>query len=310
MKFAPNRFAFALALFAGAAALIAPAARALPVSVDLTSLRAIQTYALNKTDDQAYLLVSGVANGKEFSDQLPKASTWKISPKAPVGTVKAPVTLWSGNLEDGEFALITVTLMQGTGMDAAKIQEYLDKKSAAEKTATERSKPKLAATDSDNLAAGTVKAQQGVIKDIKKTLSRDLKTDHFGGLFNVLVVNLGGKIVKRIDPVGLTFGEHYGTDAKTYSKIKNTRANVLIKDEATGEWSEQQVTPLNDDLDALRIKMLDTEIVKSADGKPAKNITDYVAEIQVKAEGKALKWELGDDHPGPTDLHVYWDFAK
>ena len=305
MKFAPRRI---LALLAGVIAL-APLARAVPVSVDMTGLYAIQSYALDKGDEQAYLLVTGVANGKEFSEQNPKDKTWTTGAKKRIGTLKEPVSLWKGDLGDGEFALLTVTLMQGKGADAAKIKDYLDKKAAVEKTAADRAKPKLAKADFDKLSADTVKAQQAFLKDIKKTFSREANTDHFGGLFDVLVWNNGGKIVKRVDTAGLTFGEHYGVDAKIYTKIKNSRPNVLMKDEATGEWGEQQLTPLNDEQDAVRVKMLETEVIKGA-AEPTKNTTDYVAELQVKADGKPLKWELGGDHPGPTDLHIYWDFAQ
>jgi hypothetical protein len=291
------------------AGLCALPATAVPVSVDLSNLRAIQTYPIDKSEDQAYLLVTGIANGKEFSDHLPKDKTWTMAAKKPVGTIKEPVTLWKGDLADGEFALVTVTLMQGKGADEAKIKEFLDKKSAAEKKVAERAKPKLTQTEFDTLHDETLKVQQALIKDIKKVFSREMNTDHFGGLFNVAIWNNGGKIVKRVDPAGLTFGEHFGIDPKIYTKIKNTRANVMMKDEATGEWSEGQVTPLNDDQDALRVKMLETELIKTG-GEAKKNTTDYLAEIQVKADGKALKWELNGIQSGPTDLHTYWDFAE
>ena len=55
-----------------------------------------------------------------------------------------------------------------------------------------------------------------------------------------------GQALQRLDPVGLSFGEHYGVDPKIYTKIKNTRSNVMVKDD-TGDWSEQQLTPLTDD---------------------------------------------------------------
>ena len=284
-----------------------PAARALPVSVDLAALRAIQTHAAGKSDDQAYLLVSGVANGKEFSDRFPKEKTWTVAPKKPVASTKEPVTLWTGDLADGEFALVSVTLMQGTGEDAAKIKDYLDKKGEVEKKVTERSKAKLTDTDFENVSSATLKAQQGVVKDIKKIFSREQKTDHYGGLFNVLVWNKGGKIIKRIDPVGLTFGEHFGIDAKIYSKLKNTRPNVMMQDEK-GEWAEQQLAPIGEQ-NVLRVKMLETEMIKGA-GDPEKIVTDYLAEIQVKASGKSLPWELGAEQTGPSDMHTYWEFAK
>src|SRR5437868_4574501 len=59
-----------VALLAGAvsSAFAAP----VPVTVDLSYLRAIQTATLvDKADDQAYALVSGIAAGKEFHNRLP-----------------------------------------------------------------------------------------------------------------------------------------------------------------------------------------------------------------------------------------------
>jgi len=42
----------------------------------------------------------------------------------------------------------------------------------------------------------------------------------------------------------------------------------MMKDDASGEWSEQQLTPLTDDQDAIRVKMLETELIKGgADAK-------------------------------------------
>jgi hypothetical protein len=199
--------------------------------------------------------------------------------------------------------------MQGKAGDAAKIKEYMDKKAEGEKKVAERSKPKLTSTDTKNLTADTIKAQQAFIKDIKKMFARDKNTDHYGGLFNVLVWNSGGKISKRVDPVGLTFGEHFGTEPKIYTKIKNTRPNVMVKDEATGEWAEQQVAPISDQQNALRVKMLETEVVKGG-AEPENNVTDYLVEIQVKAADKALNWELGGEQTGPTEVHKYWEFAQ
>jgi hypothetical protein len=277
----------------------------------LTNVHAIQLYNLDKSDnatDQAYVLVNGVANGKEFSSKEPKDGTWTIGLKSPVASVKQPINLWKGDLNDGEFALVTVTLYQGKGNDA-KVKEFTDKLESAEKSVGERSSAKLGSPgDLEKLSSDTLKAQQAVVKDVKKTLSREAGTDHFGGMFNVIIANLGGKIVKRLDPIGLTFGEHYGTDLKIYSKLKLTRPNVMMKDEGSNDWSAQQVTPLSDDELAIRVKMLETEPVKGA--KPPKHVTDYFVEIQVKAGGKPEHWELGGDHPGPSDVHEYWDFAK
>ena len=307
-----SRRPWAVSLFiccAAAFTAIAPSAIAVPVSLELDALRAVQTSPIDKSDDQAYMLVSGIANGKEFAEQYPKDKAWTVAPKKPVGSVKEPVVLWKGDLADGEFAAITVTLMQGKGADAAKAKAFTDQLATADKTVAERAKPKLTQTDFENLCSQSLKAVQPIVKDVKKTFSRELKTDHFGGLFNVMIWNNAGKIVKHLDPVGLTFGEHYGVDPKIYTKIKNTRPNVMMKDEATGEWSEQQLAPLTDDQMAVEVKMLETEMV-TADGKPAKNTIDYVAELQVKADGKPIKWELGGMQPGPTEVHAYWDFAE
>ena len=279
---------------------------ALPASVDLTNLRAVQTYALDKSDETAYLVVTGIANGKEFSERAPK-ETWTIGPKKPVATTKAPVTLWTGDLSDGEFAAVSVTLMQGKGTDAAKLKEYTDRKLDAEKKVSQRAMPKLTQGDFDKLHDELLKADQSVIKDIRKTFSRDLKTDHFGGLFTVILWNNAGKIVKRVDPVGLTFGDHFGTDPKLYSKIKNTRPNVMMQDDK-GEWSEQQVGPLTEE-NGLRIKMTEVELTKKVP-PVEKNTTDYLVEITVSAKGKPLSWDLGGEQPGATEVHKWWDWAE
>jgi hypothetical protein len=272
---------------------------AVPVSLDMTNLRAIQTYSsVEKAKDDAFLLVDGVAAGKEISERVPH--------KEPVASTKEPVTLWKGDLSDGQYALITVTLVQGKQVDDKGITEYLDDMKKVDKKAEGG---KLAeAHDVGKLEEKVVKAEQKIVKDTKKTISRNPNVNHYGGLFNVLIWNNGGKIVKRLDPVGLTFGEHYGVDPKVYTKLKLTRGNVMVKDEGSGEWSEQQLTPLNDDSNAVRVKMLETEAIK---GKtPPKHTTDYLVEVQVKVDGKPLNWDLGGDHPGPTEIHEYWDFAK
>jgi hypothetical protein len=175
---------------------------------------------------------------------------------------------------------------------------------------TERSKKTLAEADVKKLAEATVKAQQAVIKDIKKIFSRDKNTDHFGGLFNVLLWNNNGKLVKRLDPVGLTFGEHYGTDEKIYTKLKYTRPNVLVQDDG-GEWSQVQLEPLSEDQQTIRVKMLENEFFKKpGGGETVRNTTDYVAELQVTAGGKPALWELAGEQVGPGALHTYWDWAE
>ncbi len=284
-------------------------AAALPVSVDLTSLRAIQKYTLDeKADDNAYLLVSGIAAGKELDARLPAEKSFEANAKKVAVSEKQPLTLWKGELNDGQFALVTVSLLQGAGTDAAKAKEYSEKLAAAEKAVPERAKATLTADEFKALAKGTLKAEKGVIGKVKDVLSREKKTDHYGGLFSILIWNNGGKVVKRLDPVGLTFGEHFGTDVKIYTKIKLTRQNVLVQDEK-GEWSEQQLQPLSDNADAVRVKMLETEMV-AVNGEQTKHVTDYSAEVKVAADGKALKWKLGGENAGIDEIHSYWDYAE
>jgi hypothetical protein len=298
----------AVALFAGVFGAPAQAAP-VPVEMNLTALYAIQTYALDeKEDDQVYLLVSGVAGGKDVNQRLPQEGTLPANTKKPPVTSKKPASLWKGELADGEFAFLTVVLMHGKGTDAAKLKQFGDARAAAEKQVAERSKKTLAEDDVKKLAEETVKAQQGVIKDIKKTFSRDKNTDHFGGLFNVLLWNNNGKLVKRLDPVGLTFGEHYGTDEKIYTKLKYTRPNVLVQE--GGEWSQVQLEPLSEDQKTIRVKMLETEFIKKPGAEPVRNVTDYLAEIQVTAGGKVSLWELAGEQVGPGALHTYWDWAE
>src|SRR4029450_13150324 len=119
------------------------------------------------------------------------------------------------------------------------------------------------------LATGLIKAEQGVVTKVHDTLSRAKNTGHFNGLFNIIVLNDGGKLVKRLDPVGLTFGEHFGTDEKIYSKIKYTRNNVLVpeSDAEDTAWFPQVFPPLSEDKQTVRVKMLETEYFDVA-GKP------------------------------------------
>ena len=287
------------------------AAQALPVSVDVTSIRAIQTYNVNaNATDETYLLVTGVANGKEFQDRLPKDKTLEAGEKHPAVTDKEPINLWKGQLDKGEFALITVTLMQGKGQDQGLIKKFLDELTQADQKVAERSKKTLAKADFDKLAKETLNADRGVIKNIKQTFSREKNTDHYGGQFTVILWNDNGKLTKRLDPVGLTFGEHYGNDIKIYSKLKNTRNNVLVQE--NGQWSMQQLEPLNYDQNAVRVKMLETEYIKQPQGNPVRHVTDYLVEIQVKTNGKPESWELPDlaQVPGIDQIHAYWNWAQ
>jgi len=304
-----SRFVFAAAALLGVAGWTA-SVQAVPVSVDLTRLLAIQTYALeDKAADDAFLVVTGVEKGKEMQfGKLPINGTWKIDPQKPAIEPEKPLTLWKGDLGDGEFAMLTVTLFQGKGDDAT-VKAFVEKKAQAEKAVAGRNAEKLTAEQFKALAAETLKAHRSVIKDIKQIVGgREKNTDHYGGQFTLLLWNNGGKITKRLDPVGLTFGEHKGIDVKTYTKIKRTRRNVMMKDDA-GEWYEEELLMLNDEEDAVRVKMLDTEYLK-ADDKEAKNVTDYLAELKVNADGKSTRWRLGGENPGESDIHVWWDWAE
>jgi hypothetical protein len=279
------------------------------VKIDLPTIRPIQLYNMNADgEDDLYVVVSGVAKGQPVDKRLPESGATKVSPKKPAFTPDKPGLLWEGELNDGEFAYLTVVLMQGEGKDQAKFKEFAGKLAEAAGKISERAKKTLTSDDSDKLVEGTVKAQRDVVTKVKDTFSRDKKTDHYGGLFNVLVWNNGGKITKRLDPVGLTFGEHYGTDEKIYTKLKYTRPNVLVQE--GGEWSQVQLEPLSEDQKTIRVKMLETELIKKGGGEPVRNVTDYVAEVQVTAAGKPTQWEVDGEQVGPGALHTYWEWAK
>ena len=287
-------------------------AAAVPVTIECTSLLSIQTYNLGENaTDQAYLLVSGQHSGQAIDERLPKDKAWEAAPKHPAVTDKSPVQLWKGELNDGEFVLLTVTLMQGNGQDAARAKQFIDKLNAADQQTPDWKKKTLASPkELTQLAESVLKANQSVIKKIKDIFSREKNTDHYGGQFTVIVWNNGGKLVKRLDPVGLTFGEHNGNDVKIYSKLKNTRNNVLVQDQ--GQWQEEQMEPLNDDQNAVRVKELETEYVKVPNSKsPVRHVTDYLVEIQVIGpDQKPLGWNLGGDVPGIDTIHMYWNFAQ
>jgi hypothetical protein len=302
----------ALALVAAA---FAPAVRAgpVPVKIDLPALRAIQLNNMNPDgEDDVYLVVSGVAKGEEIHKRLPETGTMKVAPKKPAFTPEKPGALWEGQLDDGEFAYVTVVLMQGEGKDEAKLKEFAGKLDEVAKKVEARSKKKFEgkSEDVDKLVEQTLAGQREVVTKVKDTFSREKKTDHFGGLFNVLVWNNGGKITKRLDPVGLTFGEHHGIDAKIYTKLKYTRPNVLEKDQA-GDWNEVQFAPVDDeDAVVVRVKMLETEYVKGDNDATTRKVTDYLTDVRVQADGKPLEWELAGEQTGPGTLHTYWEYAE
>lgn len=306
-------------------ALAAPAARAaaIPVKVDLTFLRALKTYAIDpRADDEAYLLVTGIAKGQELAlGRHPKEGAWAAGPKKPAVTDKEPVNLWQGELNDGEFAQLTITLLNGKASpDDPKIKEFLDRMAAADKSVAEtRGKMTLTADDFKKLSADTLKAHQDVIIKVSEVLSRDAGTDHFAGQFTLLLWNDGTKIVKRLDPVGLTYGEHYGSNqVKLYTKLKLTLKDVMVQDDQ-GQWFPTQLNPVSDDKTTVRVKMLENEYVPYKDRK-LKNVTDYLADIQVRdmtggGEGKPLEWTLGgevkpEDSKRATPVHTYWNWAE
>src|SRR5688572_30753705 len=97
------------------------AAAPVPVKVNLSNLRCIQNYQVSvKDDDPVYLTVNGVAKGADVAKRIPETGTTPANSKKPAITEDKPMTLWEGELADGEFALLTVTLFQGKGDDAAK----------------------------------------------------------------------------------------------------------------------------------------------------------------------------------------------
>ena len=293
---------------------VVPAARAagVPVTVQVTSIRDIQSYEMGQNaTDQVYLLLTGTAAGKPIDQRLPQGNqTLPAGPKQPAVNADKPLTLWKGDLDNNQFVLLTVTLMQGKGQDQAKNKQFVGQIQAANTGVPELSKPTLSSADDlKKLAEAVVKAHQTVIKDIKKIYSRDQKTDHYGEQFTLIVWNNNGKLVKRLDPVGLTFGQHYGNDEKIYTKLKNTRNNVLVKDDQ-GQWGEQQMEPLNDDQTAIRVKGLETEWVKQSSGNPIRHVTDYLVEIKVIGpDNKALSWNTEDEQTGIDAIHTYWNYA-
>jgi hypothetical protein len=308
MKFRSLGLAAGLGVLARGAALASAAAA--PVTIDCSSIHAIQTYNVGESaTDQAYLLVTGFADGKPVNLRFPDTEGWKAGPKEVPITDKKPLELWKGSLDDGHYAVLTVTLMQGKG-DAAKDKELLDKLAAAEKGVAGLDKPSIgSADDLKKLAAGKLKADQSVISKIKDIYSRDKKTDHYGGQFSLIVWNDRGKIQKRLDPVGLTFGEHNGLDVKIYSKLKNSRNNVVSKNDK-GQWEELQYEPTNDDSTEVRVKELETEYIPQATGNPIRHVTDYLVGIEVIGpDGKPLTWTTEDQQNNEDTIHVYWNYA-
>ena len=279
-------------------------AAAAEVKVEIPAIRSIQPNTPGEgTSDQLYLLVTGVAGGKAVAAQMPEGKSWKASPKDQPVDAKSAATVWDGKLEEGQFAALTVAAFAGGKIDDAKRKEYFEKKAASDKKVATLEgkvdgKPAL-----DALRADLNKQNLAFFKAIGEIFPKQ-KGDHYIGAFDVIVVNVGGTIHKRIMPTGLVHGEHYGTGVKQYSKIKYTRENVLTKD-ANGQFYELQMEPLGENEESIRVKM--TEVEKVGDSR---EVTDYLFDVVVKAAGKPIKFELGGEHPGPTIVHDYWDWAE
>jgi hypothetical protein len=293
----------AIALLAGVSR-----AAAIPVAINVSSVYSIQTYNVGeKAVDQTYLLVNGVAAGKAIDERFPKTGTWPAAPKQqPIETSK-PLEIYKGQLDDGQYAVITVSLMQGKGEDASRNKQFIEKLTSASSAA--HSKATLASDDEmKKVATDTLKADKSVVMKVKEIYSRDKNTDHFGGQLTLVVWNHGGKLMKRIDPVGLTFGEDNGVDVKIYSKLKLTRNNVIAKNEK-GQWEMVQLEPTNDDSTEIRIKGLETEMIPQPGGNPVRHVTDYLLGVQVLADGKPVTWTTEDQQNNEDNIHVYWNYA-
>jgi hypothetical protein len=284
-------------------------AAGMPVTIDCSSIHAVQTYNVGEAaTDQCYLLVTGMADGKAIDARFPDKEGWRAGPKDPPITDKKPLDIWKGDLDDGHYVVLTVTLMQGKGSD--KDKDLLGKLAAAEKGVAGLSSPTIgSADDLKKLALAKTKADQSVISKVKDMYSRDKNTDHYGGQFSLIVWNDRGKLQKRLDPIGLTFGEHNGLDVKIYSKLKNTRNNVVSKNDK-GQWEELQYEPTNDDSTEIRVKELETEYIPQATGNPVRHVTDYLVGVEVLGgDGKPLTWTTEDQQNNEDAIHVYWNYA-
>ena len=280
-------------------------AAAIDVKVDVPTLRCIQTSTAGegKTDD-IYLLVSGAAGGKAFTAQIPDGQTLKSSPKEMPIEDKSAVTLWEGKLDEGQFVVVTATLMAGSKADG---KAYFEKKAAADKAVEALNAKTIDEDGVDKLRKELNKASVEFFKGMDKLYPKG-KGDTYVGSFDVIVANIGGDVVKRIVPVGLVNGEHYGIKPKRYTKIKYTRENVLMKD-ASGQWYEAQLEPVNLEEDRIRVKALEVEETVKGDEK-VRNVTDYLFDVRVFKGKEATKWLLNGDHPGPSIVHDYWDYAE
>jgi len=308
----PNCWSFE-AISAGDSLTLGPAL-AIDATIDLPAIRCIQTNTAGEgKSDHIYLLINGVVKGQTKQWQWPHGKTHKTvktSPKIMAATEKSPATLWQGKLDDGEFVALSVVIMQGTDGKAA--DGYYKAKTASDKKVDALANGKLNQKQFKSLRRAWNAQNQVFVTGIKKAVPQGKgKGDAYVGLFDVMVANVGGKLLKACTPVGLTEGEHFGTDAKRYTKIKYTRENVLVKD-ANGQWYEMQMAPVSDDEDILRVKMLRTVLIKQAKGDPIRNVTDYLIDVRVTTGKKVQTWLLPPkgEHPGPTIIHDFWDYAE
>jgi len=296
-------------LVALAAALVAaPAARAaaVDVKVELPNIRTIQTNTVGegKTDD-IYLLVTGVANGAAVTKQFPEGKTWKASSKAPAVTEKSPLTIWEGKLDEGQFIALTVAAFAGDKIDDAKRKDYFEKKAASDKKVEALAAAKIAdAKAAEALRLALNKQNVAFFKAIGDIFPKR-KGDNYVGAFDVIVTNIGGKVVKRLMPTGLLSGEHFGVGVKQYSKLKYTRENVLIQDKK-GQWYEMQLEPWGENDQSARVKMTEVEMVGDV-----RTVTDYLVDVKIAAAGKPLVFEFaGEVNPVKSIVHNYWEWAE
>lgn len=286
-------------------------------TIDLPAVRCIRTRVPADDDtktDKIYFLVLGKADGQAVDKRIPKDKALEASPKKMPADEKNPITIWEGDLDEGEFAALTVVLIQGEkggkGVDALK-KKLADAHSGIKQL-------QGASLDADNAAAlreAMNDAARKVVTGVTDVLPQN-KGDRYGGLVDIIVYNDGGEIKKFATPAGLTSGDHFGPSPgsgageKIYSKIKWTRPNVLMQT-PEGQWYEKDLAPVTEKEDAVRIKMLETEVIKvEGQDEPVRNVTDYLVDVRVSADGKALTWLLDGENPGPTQIHDYWDWAK
>lgn len=302
MKIARFAVAFVIALFVAAGQLFAAA---IDAKIDIPNVRCIKTstFGEGKTDE-VYLLVTGIAKGQAVAKRFPEGKTLTSSPKQQPVEEQAPVSLYEGKLEEGEFAALTVAVFAGKG-DAANVKAYLEKKAELDKGIEALGKKALTLKEADDARKAWNKANAAFMKKITDVIAAD-KGETLLGSFDLIVVNDGGKLVKRLMPAGLLTGDHYGWGVKRYSKIKYTLENVLVKD-ATGQWYEMQMPPTSEDEMTVRVKMLEA---KGERNTPQRHVSDYLVDLRVFADGKAAKWRLSGDNPGQSIVHDYWDWAQ